>query len=70
MSDARQELLDLIKANDGINDKARLARIVANTFHLSMDRSVYYWGPLLIANICGIVTCGAHRQPSLPRSCV
>jgi len=43
MSDALQALLDLIKANDGINDKARLARIVANTFHLTMDRSVYYW---------------------------
>ncbi|HEX9332963.1 MAG TPA: hypothetical protein VF896_13820, partial [Anaerolineales bacterium] len=42
MSDVRQELLDLIKANDGINDKARLARIVASTFHLTMDRSVYY----------------------------
>jgi len=42
MSDALQELLDLIKANDGINDKARLARIVASTFHLTMDRSVYY----------------------------
>ena len=40
MNDALQELLDLIKANDGINDKAR---IVANTFHLTMDRSVYYW---------------------------
>src|SRR2546426_11911461 len=48
MSDARQELLDLIKANDGINDKARLARIVANTFHLTMDRSVYYWGHFAI----------------------
>src|SRR6266487_1255422 len=42
MSDTLQELLDLIKANDGINDKARLARIVASTFHLTMDRSVYY----------------------------
>jgi hypothetical protein len=42
MSDALQELLDLIKANDGINDKARLARIVASAFHLTMDRSVYY----------------------------
>ena len=48
MSDARQELLDLIKANDGINDKARLARIVANTFHLTMDRSVYYWAHFAI----------------------
>lgn len=42
MSDALQELLTLIKANDGINDKAHLARIVANTFHLALDRSVYY----------------------------
>lgn len=42
MSDALQELLTLIKANDGINDKARLARMVANAFHLTLDRSVYY----------------------------
>jgi hypothetical protein len=42
MSDALQELLTLIKAKDGINDKARLARMMANAFHLTLDRSVYY----------------------------
>jgi hypothetical protein len=42
MNDALQELLALIKANDGINDKSRLARIVFNTFGLTKDRSVYY----------------------------
>jgi len=42
MNDLLQKLLDLIKANDGINDKARLARIVFNTFGLTKDRSVYY----------------------------
>lgn len=42
MSDALQKLLTLIKANDGINDKARLARIVFDAFGLTKDRSVYY----------------------------
>ncbi len=42
MSDALQALLQLIEANDGIGNKARLARIVAEAFHLTKDRSVYY----------------------------
>lgn len=42
MTDALPRLLELIKGNDGINDKARLARIVVDTFHLTKDRSVYY----------------------------
>ncbi len=41
-NDVLQELLALIKANDGINDKARLARIVFDAFGLTKDRSVYY----------------------------
>lgn len=35
-------LIDLIRDNDGINDKARLARVVAEMFGLTKDRSVYY----------------------------
>lgn len=42
MTDALHRLLELIKGNDGINNKARLARIVVDTFHLTKDRSVYY----------------------------
>lgn len=42
MSDALQKLFALIKANDGINDKARLARIIFEQFGLTKDRSVYY----------------------------
>lgn len=42
MNDVLQELLALIKANAGINDKARLARIVFDAFGLTKDRSVYY----------------------------
>jgi len=42
MTDALHRLLELIKQNNGINDKARLARIVADAFHLTKDRSVYY----------------------------
>ncbi len=42
MNDALQQLVDLIKANDGINDKARLARVVTEAFGLTKDRAVYY----------------------------
>lgn len=35
-------LIGVIRGNDGINDKARLTRIVADTFGLTKDRSVYY----------------------------
>jgi len=42
MTDALHRLLESIKGNDGINDEARLARIVVDTFHLTKDRSVYY----------------------------
>jgi hypothetical protein len=35
-------LIDLIRKNNGINDKARLAKIVSDTFGLTKDRSVYY----------------------------
>ena len=42
MIDSLYGLLEVIEENDGINDKTRLARIVADTFHLIKDRSVYY----------------------------
>lgn len=42
MNDVLQKLLTLIKANDGINDKALLARIVFDVFGLTKDRSVFY----------------------------
>jgi hypothetical protein len=42
MNDALQKLLALIEANNGINDKTQLARIVFDTFGLTKDRSVYY----------------------------
>lgn len=42
MNDALQKLLVLIEANDGINDKSRLARIVFDAFGLTKDRSVFY----------------------------
>jgi len=35
-------LINLIQKNDGINDKARLARVVSEAFGLTKDRSVYY----------------------------
>jgi hypothetical protein len=42
MTDALHRLLKVIKENDGINDKTRLANIAATAFHLIKDRSVYY----------------------------
>ncbi len=42
VNDAVQKLLALIKANNAINDKARLTRIVFDAFGLTKDRSVYY----------------------------
>lgn len=41
-------MFELVKANNGINDKARLARIVADRFQLTKDRSVYYCTELAI----------------------
>jgi hypothetical protein len=35
-------LVALIRENNGINDKARLVKIVVDTFGLTRDRSVYY----------------------------
>lgn len=42
MSESLDSLLQLISEHDGINDKARLARIVSDAFSLTNDRSVYY----------------------------
>src|SRR5438128_11145089 len=42
MNDALEKLLALIKANHGINDKARLARVVFDAFGLTKDRSVSF----------------------------
>lgn len=42
MSKPLTALIELIRENDGINDKARLTRVIAETFGLTRDRSVYY----------------------------
>lgn len=42
MSECIQQLLNLIKKHNGINNKGKLAQIVTNEFHLIKDRSVYY----------------------------
>jgi hypothetical protein len=42
MNSTLKTLLDLIAANNGINNKARLSRIVSVAFQLTKDRSVYY----------------------------
>ena len=42
MSSPITQLIQFIKEKDGINDKAKLAILVANKFSLTKDRSVYY----------------------------
>lgn len=42
MNNAIDQLLSLLKQNNGINDKAKLAAIVADKLQLIKDRSVYY----------------------------
>lgn len=36
------QLIEFIKEKDGINDKAKLATLVATRFSLIKDRSLYY----------------------------
>ncbi len=42
MSEALKSLFQLIHEHDGINDKARLARLILESLNLTKDRSVYY----------------------------
>ena len=42
MSDPLEAILRVIHENDGINDKARLAKLLSENFRLTKDRSVYY----------------------------
>lgn len=42
MSEVLKSLIQLIHVHDGINDKARLTRLVSDEFGLTKDRSVYY----------------------------
>jgi hypothetical protein len=42
MNSYLKELIDLIRSNDGINDKGLLSLIVSNKFSLTKDRSVFY----------------------------
>ena len=39
-----EQLIEFLRRNDGINDKARLAKGVSDHFRLTKDRSVYYCG--------------------------
>lgn len=42
MNSALEELVAFLSSHDGINDKAKLARLTADRFKLTQDRSVYY----------------------------
>lgn len=42
MNDSMEKLFDQLRQKDGINDKARLAKIVMEQFGLTKDRSVFY----------------------------
>jgi len=42
MNNSIDELIAFLRKNDGINDKAKLAKLVSDNFDLTKDRSVYY----------------------------
>jgi hypothetical protein len=42
MNSSIKQLLAFLHNHDGINDKAKLAKLVSDTFQLTKDRSVYY----------------------------
>ncbi len=67
MSEALQKLLTLIKAHDGINDKARLARIVFDAFGLIKDRAVYYCPDFAIRFSSAAKNAASNTVASLSR---
>jgi hypothetical protein len=42
MNNSAEQLIAFLRKYDGINDKAKLAMLVSDNFHLIKDRSVYY----------------------------
>ncbi len=42
MNNSIEKLITFLREHDGINDKARLAKLTADNFGLTKDRSVYY----------------------------
>ena len=42
MTNLIEQLIAFLRQYDGINDKAKLAKLVSDNFHLTKDRSVYY----------------------------
>ena len=42
MNNSINQLIAFLRKHDGINDKAKLAKLVSDNFHLTKDRSVYY----------------------------
>jgi hypothetical protein len=42
MNNSIEQLIAFLRKHDGINDKAKLTKLVLDNFHLTTDRSVYY----------------------------
>lgn len=42
MNNSVEQLIAFLRKHDGINDKSKLAKLVADNFRLTKDRSVYY----------------------------
>lgn len=42
MTNLIEQLIAFLRQHDGINDKAKLAKLVSDNFDLTKDRSVYY----------------------------
>lgn len=67
MNEALQNLLALIKANDGINDKARLASVVSETLGLTKDRAVFYCADFAVRFSSSAKKAASNTVASLSR---
>lgn len=67
MNETVQNLLALIRENDGINDKPRLARVVVDAFGLTRDRSVFYCAAFAIRFSASATESVSNTVASLSR---
>lgn len=42
MDSSTEQLIAFLRNHDGINGKAKSAKLLSDNFHLTKDRSVYY----------------------------
>lgn len=61
MNDALDRLLEFLQVNNGIDDKTVLTKLVAESFALTKDRSVYYCDEFAIRFSSSLVKALAIR---------